>query len=268
MVLVGLFGNLGGSALDFQSRVNPDDRPSDLLYSVYGIQVPAVTAYLVKLQTAPDLVERVYHSLLDAISDGSLAPGARLTQEEIAEQLAVSRQPVLQALRLLRKDGLVQDAPGRGVIVAPLDPTWIAQLYEVRAALDALAARLAAERRAVIDPRLVERGRRVARGRDIKALIEADIAFHNAIYDASGNPLIGESARPHWVHLRRVMGAVLRSSPQREALWDEHAAIADAIAAGDADRAAALIDHHALRASDNLRARLADVLATSAKGHP
>ncbi len=92
-------------------------------YSVYRIQDvdAAVTAHLVKLQSAPDLVERVYRALLDAISDGSLAPGERLTQEDIAEQLAVSRQPVLQALRLLKKDGLVHDAPGRGVLVAPLD---------------------------------------------------------------------------------------------------------------------------------------------------
>ena len=80
-----------------------------------------MTAQLVKLQSAPDLVERVYRALLDAISEGSLSPGAKLTQEEIAEQLAVSRQPVLQALRLLKKDGLVHDAPGRGVVVAPLD---------------------------------------------------------------------------------------------------------------------------------------------------
>jgi len=94
-------------------------------------------------------------------------------------------------------------------------------------------------------------------------MIEADLAFHTAIYEASGNPLIGESARPHWVRLRRVMGASLQSSPRREAIWDEHAAIAAAIAAGDADLAAGLIDHHALRASDHLRTRLADVLATS-----
>ena len=115
-----------------------------------------MTAHLVKLQAAPDLVDQVYRALLDAISDGSLAPGARLTQEDIAEQLAVSRQPVLQALRLLKKDGLVHDAPGRGVLVAPLDAGWIAQVYEVRGALDALAARLAAERRAVLDPTLIE----------------------------------------------------------------------------------------------------------------
>ena len=171
-----------------------------------------MTASLVKLQSTPDLVERVYHALLDAISEGSLAPGARFTQEEIAEQLDVSRQPVHEALRLLKKDGLVLDAPGRGVIVAPLDPVWIAQVYEVRAALDALAARLAAGRRAVIDARLVEQGRRAARGRHIKTMIESDIAFHNAIYAASGNPLVGRSAQLHWVHLRRVMGASLQSS--------------------------------------------------------
>ena len=80
-----------------------------------------MTAHLVRLQSAPDLVERVYRVLIDAISDGSLAPGAKLTQEEIAEQLAVSRQPVLQALRLLKKDGVVLDAPGRGLLVATHD---------------------------------------------------------------------------------------------------------------------------------------------------
>jgi DNA-binding GntR family transcriptional regulator len=217
-------------------------------------------AHLVKLQAAPDLVEQVYRALLDAISDGTIAPGARLTQETIAADLAVSRQPVLQALRLLKKDGLLLDAPGRGVLVAPLEPSRIAQVYEVRGALDALAARLAAQRRAVLDPRLVQRGRHAARGRDIQAMVEADVAFHRAVYDASGNPLIARSAETHWMHLRRVMGAVLQQSPQREALWDEHEAIAGAIARGDAVRAARLIDHHGRQASANLQARLADVL--------
>ncbi len=227
-----------------------------------------MTAQLVSLQAAPDLVERVYRSLLDAISEGSLAPGARITQEEIAAQLAVSRQPVLQALRLLKKDGLVRDAPGRGLLVAPLDAAWIAQVYAVRSALDALAARLAAGHRARIDPKLVELGRRAARGRNIQAMIETDLAFHNAIYAASGNPLIGASTQLHWVHLRRVMGAVLQSSRQREALWDEHESIAEAIAAGDVKRAVRLIEHHAERASENLLARLGIVLNPLSKGRP
>ena len=216
-----------------------------------------MTAHLVKLQAAPDLVDQVHRALLDAIGDGSLAPGARITQEDLAERLAVSRQPVLQALRLLKAEGLLHDAPGRGLIVAPLDAALIAQVYEVRGALDSLAARLAAQRRAVLDERWVEQGRRAARGRSVQAMVEADIAFHRAVYAASGNPLIEPSAQRHWVHLRRVMGAVLQASPQREAIWDEHAAIAEAIAAGDAKRAGALADRHGRNASEHLQARLA-----------
>lgn len=226
-------------------------------------------AQLVKLEASPDLVDRVYRSLLDAISEGSLAPGQRITQEEIAEQLAVSRQPVLQALRLLKKDGFIQDVStgvdastkGRGILVAPLDAEWTRKIYEVRGALDALAARLAAARRHRIDPSLIARGRAAAGDTHIKAMIDADLAFHHAIYEASGNPLISQIADQYWCHLRRVMGAVLQASGQRDTVWDEHAAIADAIASGDGDRAANLIEQHGRQASANLAQRLSQVLA-------
>ena len=220
-------------------------------------------AQLLKLETAPDLVDQVYRALLDAISEGSLAPGQRITQEDIAEQLAVSRQPVLQALRLLKKDGFVHDAPGRGVLVAPLDVSWMLSVYEVRGALDALAARLAAQQRARLDPKLIEQGRKAARGKNVKAMIDADMAFHDAIYTASGNPLIGQSALQHWRHLRRVMGAVLREERQREAVWDEHEAIAKAIATGDAAGAVRLIEQHSQHAGGNLAAQLTQVLKSN-----
>ena len=161
---------------------------------------------------------------------------------------------------MLKKDGLLLDAPGRGLLVAPLDAD--VDQPRLRGARRARCAGRAAwprRRRAVIDPRLIERGRRAARGRSIKAMIDADIAFHNAIYAASGNPLIEHSASLHWVHLKRVMGAVLQSSPQRESIWDEHEAIAAAIAAGDVERAVALIDHHGRQASEILLGRLSDV---------
>ncbi len=215
-----------------------------------------MTETLTRLNPSPDLVDQVYRALLDAIRDGSLAPGARLTQEDIAQQLAVSRQPVLQALRLLKKDGLVMDAPGRGLQVTPLDPQVVGQVYQVRGALDALAARLAAQQQYRIAPALIAQGRKAAAGRDIDAMIEADIAFHAAIYEGSGNPLIAQSAQLHWHHVRRVMGAVLQTTPQRESLWDEHQAIADAIAAGDADTAGRLIDEHSRRASEALGRQL------------
>ncbi|MDQ0569350.1 DNA-binding GntR family transcriptional regulator [Variovorax paradoxus] len=221
-------------------------------------------AQLLSIEVAPDLVDQVYRALLGAISSGSLAPGERLTQEDIAQRLSVSRQPVLQALRLLKKDGFVHDAPGRGVLVAPLDAEGMQRIYQVRGALDVLAARLAAQQRFRIDPKLIERGRRAARGRNVEAMIDADVAFHRAIYEASGNPLIGQSADPHWRHLRRAMGAVLQAEPQRESLWNEHEAIANAMAAGNADRAARLSEEHVAQASEALSRRLAEQLARTA----
>jgi DNA-binding GntR family transcriptional regulator len=223
-----------------------------------------MAAQLLKLDAMPDLVDQVYRALLDAISEGSLQPGQRITQEELADQLAVSRQPVMQALRLLKKDGFVQDAPiahgpagrCRGLQVTPIDAAWIAQVYEVRGALDSLAVRLAAQRRTTIDPALIAEGREaVARG-DIKAMIDADLAFHTALYRASQNPLIEQSALLHWHHIRRAMGEALQSDLLREPVWDEHEAIAVAVAAGDVQRANDLMHEHSGKAGTTLGAEM------------
>jgi len=214
-------------------------------------------AQLLELAATPDLVERAHRVLLEAIVDGTLAPGQRLTQEDLARRLAVSRQPVLQALRLLKAQGMVVDAPGRGLQVAPLDGEGVAAVYQVRAALDVLAARLAAQHRARIEPALIERGRRAARGRDVRAMIDADVAFHRAIYVASRNPLIEPSAHVHWHHIQRAMGAVLQRSALRSTVWDEHTAIAEAIAAGNAVAAAELISGHDQRAAAYMQRELA-----------
>jgi DNA-binding GntR family transcriptional regulator len=220
-----------------------------------------MTASLHKIEAMPDLADQVYRALLDAISEGSLAPGARITQEELAEQLAVSRQPVLQALRLLKKDGFILDAPGRGILVAPLDAAWLANVYQVRSALDGLAARLASEHGTQLDNSLIAQGRKAARGKNIKAMMDADMAFHMAIYEAARNPLIEESAKLHWRHIRRAMGAVLQSAPLRDAVWDEHEAIAKAIAVGKAEAAEKLMRGHGVSAGNNLQRLMSDAAA-------
>ena len=207
---------------------------------------------LAKIPSRTDYVDEVYKSLLDAISAGTLAPGERITQEDLAEKLNVSRSPVLQALRLLKKDGLLEEAPGRGLVVTQLDPTRFGHLYQVRGSLDALAARLASTRKARIPLSLIEAGRKAAAGDDVNALIDADTAFHKAIYEASGNPFIIESAMLHWIHLRRVMGAVHQYQLGRGGIWDEHAAIVQAIHDGDADLAATLSEQHTDSARESL----------------
>lgn len=201
------------------------------------------------LSGAPDLVDQVYNALVKAISSGLLAPSFRCTQEQLAAQFGISRQPVLQALRLLKRDGLVQDAPGRGLQIVPLQAEVIAWVYQLRSALDALAAELASLQSASIDPKLIEAGRYATAERDLPGLIEADMAFHQAIYKASGNPMIVSSAKMHWCHIQRAMGEVLRGESIRRSVWDEHEAIAEAVSSGDAIRARRLASSHGHEAS-------------------
>jgi DNA-binding GntR family transcriptional regulator len=215
---------------------------------------------LQSLEASIDLSERVYQRLREAISNGELPPHRRLTQEELAESLNVSRQPVLQALRLLKQDGFVVDAGRRGLMVAPLEPQAVLHLYEVRAVLDGLAARLAAERRSRLDVSVIDAGRSAAAGTRVPPMIDADMRFHDSIYAASGNPLIGETAHKHWHHVRRAMGAVLRNAAIGHAVWDEHLAIIAAINRGDAAEAEQLARQHCQNAGRALSEQLSQHL--------
>src|SRR5258708_16763966 len=101
---------------------------------------------MIRLDPFPNLIDQVYARILEAIIDRSLPPGQRIRQNELAEKLGVSRQPVSHALHLLHRQGLVAESGRKGLEVTQLDPVRIRQLYQVRAAIDALAARLAGGR--------------------------------------------------------------------------------------------------------------------------
>jgi DNA-binding GntR family transcriptional regulator len=208
------------------------------------------------IQFAPDLTEQAHLRLLNAICDGELAPGTRLTQEELAASLNVSRQPVLQALLLLKREGFVIEAGRRGLMVAPLNSQAIVHLYQLRSAVDALAARQAALARAKIDRKIIAEGRKAAASKRLGPAIDADVKFHDLIYAASGNPLIADAAHHHWRHIRRAMGAVLRPVGARAAIWEEHEGILNAINSGDSVLADRLARTHAENAGENLASQL------------
>jgi DNA-binding GntR family transcriptional regulator len=221
-----------------------------------------------QLLPEPDLSERIHDAVRQAICSGELKSGARITQEELAQKFGVSRQPVLQAMMLLRREGFLIDAGRKGVCVAPLDVQQAHNLYVVRGALDGVAARLAAAR---YTPDLAHRGRllldvgrRTVASGHVPSVIEADIDFHLFIYEASGNPLIGETAQPHWQHLRRVMAAALNEGDLRVSVWDEHEGILRALEAGQVAEAEALCRDHAEQMADILTGRLRVVISRAA----
>lgn len=214
------------------------------------------------LSLQPNLVEQVRDALMEEIASGHLQPGERIIQEQIAQALGVSRQPVQQALLLLRNQGMLRDAPGRGLIVAPLDPDHVKHVYDMRAAIEGLACRLAAEHGAEQarrqGPALIEAGRKAVASGSVAKMIAADIRFHEFLYGLSGNPLIAPAMDSHLTYTQRVMGEVLVRDQRPRDIWDQHAAILEAIAAGDADRAEALAREHLTQASGFMVSRLRD----------
>ena len=215
------------------------------------------------LAAQPGLVEQAYDAILEAICDGQLAPRERLTQEGIAARLAVSRQPIGQALGLLKAQGFVCDAGRRGVMVAPVDRDHVRAFYEFRGAVDALAAETAAVRPpdslAARGQAILDQGRVATRDGPVGALIAADMAFHKLLYDAAGNPLVIAAMDPAWHHGRRAMRAVISLDgdwPSR--IWDEHAAILSAVLARDAARAGDLARAHSRDAATAVIAGLSE----------
>ena len=217
---------------------------------------------MIPLEPLPHLIDQVYARVLEAIIDRTLPPGQRIRQNELAEKLGVSRQPVSHALHLLHRQGLVAESGRRGFEVTQLDPQRIRQLYEVRSAIDGLAARLAAGRigadargRALLESAL-RAGHAIDAKTPLARLIELDVGFHGAIYRLSGNPAIEEMMAPQWPHMRRSMAAVLTELDYRESAWAEHAAIAGHILAGNAKAAEAAALAHAQTAGRMTEERL------------
>lgn len=194
---------------------------------------------MIPLDPLPNLIDQAYTRILEAIIDRTLPPGHRIRQNELAEKLGVSRQPVSHALHLLHRQGLVSESGRRGFEVTQLDPLRIRQLYEVRGAIDALAARQAATRaksdalgRAQLEA-AIRTGAADARNAPLSKLIAFDVDFHSAIYRLSGNPAIEEMIAPQWPHMRRAMASVLAELDYRDSAWAEHTAIGKYILSGN-----------------------------------
>lgn len=214
------------------------------------------------LEAAPNLIDQVYARILEGIADHTLPPGHRIRQSELADRLGVSRQPVSHALHLLHRQGLVAESGRKGFEVTRLDPVRIRQLYEVRGAIDGLAARLAAQcaasdaaGRGNLEQAL-HAGRSIDEATPLATLIALDVDFHRAIYRLSGNPAIEEMVAPQWPHMRRSMAMVLAELNYRDSAWGEHEIIAARILSGDAAGAETAAKTHALTAGQTTEEHL------------
>lgn len=186
-----------------------------------------------------------YSLILEAIDSHIYKPGDRLVESELAERFGVSRTPIREALQRLETQSLLT-RDGRSLIVASLDHSQLSELYVVRGELEGLAARLAArhatpEEVKVLRDMLEEDKKLIG---DPEGLSRANRRFHKQIHLASHNRYLVQQL--DLVHRSMALMATtsLAAQGRGEKALEEHAAIVDAIAARDGDRAAqALKDH-------------------------
>jgi len=159
------------------------------------------------------LVEQTYEILLNAICSGELQPGERLTQDEIAARLNVSRQPVNSA-----------------ILAVQLAGQKMTDDYK----LDA--------------DEILLKGEKALDQKNSKLLLQADVEFHELIYRWSGNHAIESSMRVNWQHIRRSMAEVLREPSTAVSSWEDHRRIINTLLAGEIELAILEMKNHIIRA--------------------
>lgn len=197
------------------------------------------------------LHDQVLTALRTAIINGDYLPGQRLTEDRLAEDFGVSRNPVREALRVAQSEGFVVSLPRKGAVVASPSPTTVTDIFAVRERLEPLAARLAAERAdvgGVADLRdMLDQAREATDAGDLSRVAELNSALHLRILHLSGNPWLTAIATSLYLHVQWVfrVGAAARAPHS----WKEHIALVDAIESGDPDLAERCAASHVAAAS-------------------
>lgn len=192
------------------------------------------------------LSDAISAEIKQAILSGRYESGQRLVEESLAVELGVSRNPVREALRQLESEGFVEIVPRHGASVATIGNREAHELFQVRGALEALSARLAAANASDDDlaslEEIVIRGVAAAASGEILSLPALNTEFHDRLVEVGGNrqlaQMIGDLRdRIQWIYARRIERRAVRS-------WEEHRVLFEAVAGRDPERAAHVALEH------------------------
>jgi DNA-binding GntR family transcriptional regulator len=189
-----------------------------------------------------------YNYLRSAIITGKLPPEKPLIEREICEKLNVSRTPVREALRRLGSEGLVEFVPNRGVFVAGLTKDRTTQLYEMKEALECMAAKLCAERASDEDiermAECIEKHRLYAAKNEMEIAVDLDLKFHVLLVESAKSGLIEQQAKSLLLQTRRLSQLAVYDTDKTENFISQHEEILLNIRNHDAGAAAAAVSRH------------------------
>ena len=199
------------------------------------------------------LREVVASRLRSMIVEGELKPGERLVEGQLAERLGVSRNPVREAMRSLEATGLIEVVPRRGAHVSTVDPCAVHHIQRIRILVEGYALEQAARRK---DPDAVKRirrclddGRRATENGDAVAAAAHHREFHLAVEEAAGIPFLNQVLDPLRNQTEMVFSLV--TDERGHITWEEHEAIYEAVASGNAECAKELWKQHVVNALES-----------------
>ncbi|MGL4738459.1 MAG: GntR family transcriptional regulator [Cellulosilyticaceae bacterium] len=210
----------------------------------------------IKINEYLPLRDIVFQTLRKAILNGELEPGERLMETQLGEKLGVSRTPIREAIRKLELEGLVVMVPRKGAQVAQFTTKDIQDVLEVRAALEALASRLACKH---MDHRdflrlqlIIAEYEYAAKDHDIEVMIEKDVEFHETIFNATENDKLIQLFANLREQVHRYRIAYLKNSEESNQVNEQHLELLEALKNGREEEAARLASEHIQSQCDSI----------------
>ncbi len=202
------------------------------------------------------LREIVCENLRDAIKKGILEPGERLMEVQLADELGISRTPVREAIRKLEQEGYVIMMPRRGTYVSNISEGDVKEIFEIRSALESLAAGLAArriEQNELEDLQsLLNEIEGYIKQNNIEKIVETDVKFHGLLYQVSRNNRLVGIINNLKEQLARFRTLSMSYPGRLQATFEEHSEMVEAISNGDVSSARDAAERHMEQAEETL----------------
>ena len=202
------------------------------------------------------LREKILETIRDAILKGSLKPGERVSEPELAERFGISRTPIREAFRQLESEGYLKVIPRKGAVVASLSERDIEEFYAIKIILEGFAAKMAAEKLSMKDIEKLEsinqRLAQIAKDGDVKNFFRVHNEFHEVFIKAAGNERLYEMINQLVMKFKRLRLASLSVHGRMEISVEEHRNMIQAFKDNDGDKADSLVRHAATIGADVL----------------
>ena len=195
------------------------------------------------------LREKILETIRDAILKGSLKPGERVSEPELAERFGISRTPIREAFRQLESEGYLVVIPRKGAVVASLSERDIEEFYAIKIILEGFAAKMAAEKLTDKDierlETINERLAQIAKDGDVKSFFRVHNEFHELFIKAAGNDKLYDMINQLVMKFKRLRLASLSQPGRMEISVEEHRNMIEAFRNHDGKRADSLVRHAA-----------------------